>query len=672
MNKIKTVLALFLFLSISVSAQTTWKNYLSYNNITDVQKGGNKLYVLASNALYSINQSDNSVTTYDKARTLTDFNISMIKWCADAKKLLIVYTNGNMDILDENDNVSNLSDYYNKSMTEDKTVYSINYANGFAYLSTGFGILKVNVSDASIADTYNIGFRVDYSYISNGKIYAASSTNGTYVAALTDNLLDKGNWTYSGGYVAKQNTIDQELLQQAENYTPDGPKYNYFNYIYFKNNRLYTSGGGWTSGYTYENPGCVQVLDADENWQIYEDDFTMAHNITYRDATALAIDPNDPDHVYAGNVHGGIVEFQNGKFVKNYTFGDTPIHSVIVNNGVEDPNYVRVDGLVFGKNGSLYLLNSAATNVFIEYTKDKEWKTRHYDAIMYPTIPSIGLGILRRSICDSRGYIWFVNDHNVKPALFCFNHTNEALYDFSTMTNQDGTSLNVKGVRCVAEDKNGNIWIGTDVGPLLLTTTQMQDTESGFTQVKVPRNDGTNLADYLLANIDITSIAVDGAGRKWFGTGGNGVYLISEDNYTQVQHFTTDNSPLLSNTITDIAINGNTGEVFIATDEGLCSYLSDATEPVEEMNKDVTYAYPNPVTPDYTGLITIVGLTYDAEVKIVTVNGTLVAEGRSSGGTFTWDGCDQQGKRVVSGVYMVQTSTSDGSKGTVCKIAIIR
>ena len=192
------------------------------------------------------------------------------------------------------------------------------------------------------------------------------------------------------------------------------------------------------------------------------------------------------------------------------------------------------------------------------------------------------------------------------------------------------------------------------------------------TQVKVPRNDGTNYADYLLANIDISSIAVDGAGRKWFGTKQNGVYLISADNMTQIQHFTTDNSALLSNVVRSIAINPTTGEVFFGTDKGLCSYISDATQTNTEMNSDNVWAYPNPVSPGYTGLITITGLTYNADVKIVASNGALVNEGRSNGGTYTWDGCDQKGRRVASGVYMVITATNTGEKGTVCKIAIVR
>ena len=120
-----------------------------------------------------------------------------------------------------------------------------------------------------------------------------------------------------------------------------------------------------------------------------------------------------------------------------------------------------------------------------------------------------------------------------------------------------------------------------------------------------------------------------------------------------------------------IAINDNTGEVYFGTDKGLCSYMSDASEPAEVMNKDNVYAYPNPVRPDYTGLITVVGLSMNADVKVVTSSGALVAQGRSNGGSFTWDGNDLRGKRVASGIYIVEAATETGEKGVVCKIAIV-
>ena len=227
-------------------------------------------------------------------------------------------------------------------------------------------------------------------------------------------------------------------------------------------------------------------------------------------------------------------------------------------------------------------------------------------------------------------------------------------------------------MRCAAEDKDGNIWIGTSAGPLLLDPNQITASAPTFTQVKVPRNDGTNYADYLLSGIDVSCIAVDGANRKWFGTKKNGIYLISEDNLSEIHHFTTLNSPLLSNGIESIAINEKTGEVFIGTDKGLCSYMSDSSTPNESMTSDNVWAYPNPVKPDYTGLITIVGLSQNANVKILTSNGRIVNEGKSNGGTYTWNGYDVNGKKVASGIYMVATATNDVEKGTVCKIAIIK
>lgn len=131
----------------------------------------------------------------------------------------------------------------------------------------------------------------------------------------------------------------------------------------------------------------------------------------------------------------------------------------------------------------------------------------------------------------------------------------------------------------LAEDLDQNIWMGTTAGPMLLQRSQMNEQENyRFVQVKVPRNDGTNLADYLLAGLDITAIGIDGGGRKWFGTKDNGVYLISADNMKQLQHFTASNSNLLSNNILSISLNEVTGEVFFATDQGLCSYMSDATK----------------------------------------------------------------------------------------------
>ena len=148
----------------------TWKAYMAYHDVQQIEQAGNKLYVLASDNLYDYNTTDTSIQTYDKVNALRDCGIDHIAWCNAAKRLVIIFQNQNIDLLDEKGTVVNISDYYSKSMTEDKTVYSVYIQDHFAYLCTGFGIIKLNVRDAEIADTYLIGFRTDYCYIADGNI----------------------------------------------------------------------------------------------------------------------------------------------------------------------------------------------------------------------------------------------------------------------------------------------------------------------------------------------------------------------------------------------------------------------------------------------------------------------------------------------------------------------
>lgn len=274
---------------------------------------------------------------------------------------------------------------------------------------------------------------------------------------------------------------------------------------------------------------------------------------------------------------------------------------------------------------------------------------------------------------DSRGLIWFVNNSYEDPCIVSYQPEQDIVHVWrKPFKNQDETDVNLMFIRSIKEDNAHNMWIATDVGPFYLSNQDIASNNNVLTQAKIARNDGTNYADYLLSGADISCMAIDKANRKWFGTNNNGIYLISSDNTEQLQHFTAANSPLLANSIESIAIDDNTGEVYIGTSKGLCSYMSEVGNINETMTSDNIWAYPNPVKPDYTGLITITGLSINADVKIVTSNGYLVNQGKSIGGSYTWDGRDQKGKKVAAGIYMVETATSEGAKGAVCKIAIIR
>ncbi len=666
-------LSLFLLVSVVASAVAggigTWKNYLSYSNIQWVEQGGNKLYVLASNSLYSYNRNDQSIRTYDKINGLSGMDIKFIGWNRTAKRLVIVYSDYNIDLLDDRGNVTNVPDYYLKTLAVDKTVNGIDMSGAYCYLSTGFGLVKLNVSKAEITDSYNLAFPVNYSYIEGNYIYAASQNNGLYRALLTANLLDRSNWTQVGNYVARSHTMDADLLAQAKRLSPGGPKRNTFIWTDFRNNRLYTTGGFYDPiADNWENPGIVQVLQGDD-WDFFEDDFSARTGYAYLGTKAVAVDPRNSNHVFVG-ARTGLYEFLSGKMVAFYNKDNSILQSAMDDGRELGNDYVLVNGLAYDREGNLWVLNNQTKKEnLIRMSKDGQMTSFSKAELMKDGVGLSGLSQMR---LDSRNLLWFCNDHWIQPGLFSYDLKNDKLNAYTRFINDDGSNVDITAVHCWAEDLDNNIWIGTTAGPLLLQRSQMNKQDSyRFVQVKVPRNDGTNLADYLLAGLEITAMAVDGGGRKWFGTKGNGVYLISADNMMQLKHFITTNSNLLSNNIQSISINHATGEVFFATDKGLCSYMSDATKAVDSPDDNSTYAYPNPVKPGYTGPITIVGLSLNVDVKIVTTNGVLVAEGTSNGGTFVWDGKDKNGKRVASGVYMVQSADENGDNGTVCKVAVV-
>lgn len=703
MNKIITIAIVLLSMiaTIAKAAIGQWNAYMAYSDIKDIEPAGNIIYVLSSGSLFSYNVNDQSISTYNKAYPLNDTDISHIAWCSNAKRLIIIYSNYNIDLLDNDCNVTNISDYSNKSMTENKTVNNITISGNYAYLSTGFGVLKIDVRDAEISDTYNLGMNITDCAIEDNTIYAKTSS-GIYAGNTNDNLLDKRNWSVTLAsvsfndtnnittsnkngyteYIAYDKTnkcywsnqqdgklqgykLDSNNAKTiiAKDINPDGPKYNLFGFMKFHNGKLYTCGGtDWNQG----KNACIQVINKN-NWIIFQDEgITEQTGVTYRDIMCIDVNPINENIVAAGS-RNGLYIFENGMFSKFYNDENSPIESTLEPLNKE---YELITGIKYDNNGNIWFLNAGApTQSILELNNNMEFIEHKKEDLM--VLNGNSPGKIQNIIIDNSNLIWFVNDNHQHPSTYCYDYINDNIYEYNNFTNEDGQEISVKNVRCISEDRNNNIIVGTNSGLLFLTEEYINNPSMGYYQVKVPRNDGTNLADYLLNGLDITAIAIDGANRKWFGTNGNGVYLISDDNMEEVYHFTSENSPLLSDNILSIAINGNTGEVFFGTDNGLCSYMSDATAPNEEMTKDNVYAYPNPVKPDYTGPITVTGLSYNADVKIVTSNGTLVAQGRSNGGTFIWNGKDLNGKRVASGIYIVQAAMEDGSKGTVCKIAII-
>lgn len=679
---------LFMVLPLSATDKESWEIYTSYNDITEIEPAGNLVFALASNGLFSYHIKDGSVTTYDKANTLSDFDINHIAWNKTTKKLVITYTNGNIDLLDANGNVVNVPDLYQKSMTDNKQINHINISGANVYLSLSFGIIKLDTKEGKILDTYKLGFNVNYSYIEDNCLYAASKEAGLYRGFLKNNLKDKNNWEKAGNF--KEQTMnstnvydttnkywwtvkegkltyytlntDKEKIYQTEGIIPDGPASNNFYRLYINKNKLYAVAGAWSQEKDCNNMGEVHVWNG-EKWEEFEQPSDASLGHLYRDLLCLDFDPSKEGHIMVGS-KAGLYEFQDGKFIKCYNKDNTSVITSPLDN-----NYTIISSVKYDATGKLWLLNSLGDNSILSFDQTtQEWK--HYPHSEIGSNDRYNLtGLI---IGKNNGNIWFANNYYEKNRLYKYNYNTDELTMYGpTFTNEDGRDITPIYVHCLAEDRNGNIWIGTTSGPLYLSMSDIKNGNNIFTQHKVPRNDNTNYADYLLDNSNIRCIAVDGANQKWFGTD-NGVYLVSDDCNTQIYHFDTDNSPLISNIVYSIAVNNNTGKVYFATDKGLCSFNNGIVGSNSEMIKDNVYAYPNPVKPDYTGKINIVGLSFNANIKIVSTNGTLINEGRSAGGSYSWDGCDLNGKKVASGIYMVETATESGEKGIVCKIAIIR
>jgi len=633
MKRLLAIVFTLCYCYLATAQVGTWRNYLAYHDVQQICKADNELFVLASNDLYQYNIDDASITTYDKVNGLSDTRITHIAWNQKAKRLIAIYDNSNIDLIEPDGDIINISALYNKSITEDKTVTDISIDDVYAYLTTSFAIIKVNMLKAEISETYTKN-HPEYPY--DLKPYQDD--------------YDK--------YIATVSTLN-----------PDGPAYNRFYESKFINGRLYTTGGYFLPAMPDNAlPGTIQVFDGND-WTLYQEQINEITGYPYVDICCVDVDPHDPEHVFAGG-RCGLYEFKNGQLITYYNKDNSPLMGANDRGTLLGNDYVLVLGILFDSKGSLWVLNSLAEGVsLLELTSDHQWISHHHTELEDEkgiTIPG-----LSKMMFDSHGLLWFVNNFWNTPALFCYDTNQDVILKYDQIVNQDNTKYSPYHINCIAEDKEGNIWIGTDVGPFMIQQSEIGQPTVTFYQVKVPRNDGTNYADYLLNNVDISSMAIDGANRKWFGTNGAGVFLISSDNMEQEENFTTENSNLLYNNISSISINQQSGEVFFLSDNGLCSYQSNAIAPSQEMTKDHISVYPNPVTPDYTGLVTITGLTYDADVKITTATGAIVAEGRSNGGMFNWDCRNKQGKRVASGVYMIITATSDGKKGTVGKIAVI-
>lgn len=377
----------------------------------------------------------------------------------------------------------------------------------------------------------------------------------------------------------------------------------------------------------------------------------------YRDVFSVAVNPANPKQVFLGTMGYGLLEYNNGVFVERYTTENSSLQDHMLVNGRID-----VTGLTFDYDNNLWVVNMYAPEMLSRRTPSGEWKSF--------SLGSVGSGVeADRIVIDRENQKWLLG-RQLNLFVFSDNNTPDDPSDDQTKKLSSSTGNGaIKGnfVRSIAVDREGLVWLGTDKGVQVFYSPQNVFSGQNFdAQAILIEQDG--YGQYLLETETVTAIAVDGSNRKWFGTDRAGLFLMSADGTKQIAHFTENNSPLLSNSITDLTIT-ESGELFIATARGIISYRSESVPPKETLSEVVVF--PNPVYSNYTGNIAIKGLVENSNVKITDVAGNLVYNTNAEGGQALWNGYNFNGNKVKTGVYLVFISNEDGSKTEVTKIMVI-
>ncbi len=458
--------------------------------------------------------------------------------------------------------------------------------------------------------------------------------------------------------------------------SPNAPRSNSCFRLAANANGVYVAAGGLSSDWNNMQRPFEFSYYAEGKWSSY----VRPSNENYIDLINIAIDPSDPSSVYMSSWGSGVIKVNESVKEKHFN----QFNSLLQNIEEHSSTFVRVGGLCFDNNSNLFMSNAEVKGGLLVKTSSNDWYRLNYtptemlhsignfvysrDNILWAAIPRVNRGLfvlsVNGTIADQsddqyRSVLTKTADPNVR------NRGQLQIWD-------ENHEVITNSVFAICEDMNGQIWLGTDKGVVVYyrPSTILKEDYPVASRIKVPCNDGTNAADYLLGNEKITCMAVDGANRKWIGTESSGLFLVSPDGLETIHSFNDSNSPLYSNSITSLAVHPKSGEVFIGTSKGLISFKGDAIAPEKEISE--LHIYPNPVRENFLGNIAIEGFSSDSEVIITDVSGGLVYKSTSLGGRVTWNGKNLNGVRVKTGVYLILATDKEGKKGVAGKVLVVK
>jgi hypothetical protein len=451
----------------------------------------------------------------------------------------------------------------------------------------------------------------------------------------------------------------------AENgvFSPDGPENAEVRKIDCWNNNLWFATGGidqtWSGFYT--SVGVHGMVDGD--WIDVVSLDSENDIVGIRDFLDVSINPLNPKHVMFGSWEEGLIEVLDGEMVGIWNSSNSTIEEGDFGGSLR----TGVGGLDYDKFGNLWFTNAFTNSPLQVRLADGSFHAMDLGDSFTSNDNIGGVKVTRD------GYVWVILPRGggilvYDPAGTPSDTSDDDWRFLSTNESQGGLPSNY--VYSIEEDLDGEIWLGTGSGPAIFYRSESLFNDYDLTTASqiLIQQDGNY--QYLLETETVTSIKIDGGNRKWIGTSGSGVYVLSEDGLTIEHQFSTENSPVPENNILDIAINHSNGEVFVSTGRGTVSYLGEAT--IWDTEMDNIFVFPNPVNSYHDGPITVDGLDFETIVHITDAAGRVVAVEESMGGRAVWDGLLDDGTPAPYGVYLIFAVDRDGNTTATTKLAITR
>ncbi len=439
-------------------------------------------------------------------------------------------------------------------------------------------------------------------------------------------------------------------------YLPNGPQRNQAYSLFHNGDKLYVSTASLSGTFTEQFNRSGIFTFEDFTWGgIPSGELGNVSDIVF-----VISKPDDPNHLYAATWGNGLIEIKDGVEIARYDNDNLTEHALTPVNNTS--SRIRVGKMDFDSEGNLWMVTSQNDNPLSVLRADGSWENFSLGSFASSTT------IVQHMMVTSRDQIWVQTRGS--GVVVCRQNESGQLEIERLNQNEGQGALPSNMVNAFDEDRNGAIWLGTSAGVGVIFNPQnIFDGDGSFDATRITfEEDGVVQA--LLSQENVTTVFVDGANKKWFGTSFRGAFYTSTDGREEIYAFNQSTSPLPSNTIFDIQVDPESGEVFFATPGGITSFRGAATEGGDEF--ETPFVYPNPVRPDYEGPIFIRGLVRDAQVKITDVSGNLVYETRAEGGQAIWDGNRFDGTPAASGVYLAMMNSSEGLQTDVVKILIVR